>query len=192
MRGARRLSAKRLFLAMPTVLTLVSTSACTDGVYVNRSEYGTAYSGVQYVQYSAAMGTNQIVVFNSQYPPEPTLQSILSAAQTRYRSNQYRFFVGAPPQDWNGYTILLAFADGVQGNTNLCRNRNQPLRPVSAGKTALHAEYCYGETLVVEANGYTQAVSGPDDPRFAKLVQGVVSALFEQPVQRSIPDRRWF
>ncbi len=165
-------------------------AGCGDGVFVNRSEYGTAYSGVLYVQYSAAVGTNQIVVFNSPYPPEPTLQSVLAGARARYQSNQYRFFVGAPPPDWNGYTILLAFADGVLGNQNLCRNRNQPLRPMSAGKTTLHAEYCYGETLVVEATGYTRAVSGPDDPRFAKLVGGVISALFEQPVQRDVPSER--
>lgn len=154
-------------------------SACDNGVFVNRSEAPTAYSGGYYAWSTAAMGTNQIVVYNSPYPPEQTVISVLNAAHARYQSNQYRFFAGAPIVDWNGYTVVLAFADGPLGNSNLCVNRDQPLRPMSAGWTSVFAEYCLGPTLVTEASAYTRTVTGPDDPHFAELVGGVIAALFE-------------
>jgi hypothetical protein len=154
-------------------------SACDQGVFVNRSEAPTAYSGGYYAWSTAAMGTNQIVVYNSPYPPEQTINSVLNAAQARYQSNQYRFFAGAPVTDWNGYTVVLAFADGPLGNRNLCNSRDQPLRPMSAGWTSIFAEYCLGPTLVTEASAYTRAVTGPDDPQFAKLVGATIAALFE-------------
>jgi hypothetical protein len=168
-----------LCLAAALILAGAGLSACDQGVFVNRSESPTAYSGFYYVQSTAAMGTNQVVVYNSPYPPETTVGGILSAAQARYQSNQYRFFAGPPVADWNGYTVVLAFSDGPLGNQNLCVNRDQPLRPMSAGWTSLFAEYCLGSTLVTEASAYTRVVTGPDDPRFAKLVGGVIAALFE-------------
>src|SRR5882757_7852747 len=107
-------------LAAALILVGLALSACADGIFVNRSEAPTAYGGSYYVQSTAAIGTNQVVVYNSPYPPEPTISGVLSAAQARYQSNQYRFFAGPPAADWNGYTVVLAFADGVQGNRNLC------------------------------------------------------------------------
>jgi hypothetical protein len=163
------------------VLILAGTllSACDKGIFVNRSETPTAYSGAYYVSSTAAMGTNQVVVYNSPYPPEPTVSGVLTAAQQRYQSNQYRFFAGPPGADWNGYTVVLAFSDGPQGNRNLCIDRDLPLRPMTAGWTSVFAEYCLGPTLVTEASAYTRVVTGPDDPRFNELVGGVLAALFE-------------
>jgi hypothetical protein len=169
----------RSFPCLALILAAAVLSACDQGVFVNRSEAPTAYSGSYYVQSTAAIGTNQIVVYNSPYPPEPTIEGVMKAAQARYQSNQYRFFAGPPVADWNGYTVVLAFADGPQGNRNLCVDPNQPLRPMSAGWTSVFAEYCLGPTLVTEASAYTRLVAGPDDPRFVKLVGGVLAALFE-------------
>jgi hypothetical protein len=167
------------YTAAALILAGMTLSACDDGVFVNRSESPTAYTGYFYVQSTAMMGINQVVVYNSPYAPDPTIKGVLDAAHLRYQSNQYKFFAGAPIADWNGYTVVLAFADGIQGNQNLCVNREEPLRPTKPGWTSIFAEYCLGSTLVTEANAYTKAVSGLDDPRFAKLVGGVISALFE-------------
>ncbi len=154
-------------------------AGCDQGVFVNRNPTPSAFSGYDNIQQVAANGRNQIVVYNSPFPPDATINSILAAAQKRYASNQYRFFAGPPTPDWNGYTVLLAFSDGVTGNRNLCQNRQQPLRPMTGGWTTIFAEYCLGDILVTEATAYTRPVNGPDDPRFTKLVEAALGGLFE-------------
>jgi hypothetical protein len=174
MQTAKR-SPTRLAVLALAALGLV---ACDDGVYVNRSAL-VAYSGEIYVQSTAAIGANQIVVFNSPYVPDATINGILAAARERYASDQYRFFAGPPTPEWNGYTVILAFSDGPLGNQNLCKNKQMPLRPMSGGWTTVFAEYCLNDILVSEVTAYTRPVNGPDDPRFSNLMGSVFSALFE-------------
>jgi hypothetical protein len=169
---------KRCLTYVAGVAVGFGLTACGDGIYVNRTET-VAYSGETYVQSSAAIGTNQVVVFNSPYAPDETINSVLTAARERYTSNQYRFFAGPPIADWNGYTVLMAFSDGPLGNQNLCKNRQIPLRPMSGAWTTIFAEYCLGDILVSEVTAYTRPVNGPNDPRFSQLVGSVVSGLFQ-------------
>jgi hypothetical protein len=131
------------------------------------------------VQSLGATGTNQVVVFNSPYAPDPTINAILDAARKRYTSNQFRFFAGAPIPEWNGYTLLVAFSDGPLGNQNLCKNRQTPLRPVSADRTSLFVEYCVGDVLVSEVSAHSRPVKGVDDPQFAKLMGAAFAGIFE-------------
>src|SRR4051794_15532253 len=102
-------------------LAAVALAACdTTGIFINRSESPSAYGGANYAWSTAAMGSNQVVVYNSPYTPDATINGILGAAHARYQSDQYRFFAGSPIEDWNGYTVVLAFSDGPVGNRNLC------------------------------------------------------------------------
>ena len=153
-------------------------AACESGVSVVRYESSTAFSGEVYGNDLAAHGSNAVTVYDSPFPPDRTNAAILNALHERYAGNQYRFFSGDPPPDWNGYTIVLAFADGVLGNSNLCRNPAQPRRPTSAGRTAMFGEVCLGDILVTEVQGYGPPVSGPDDPGLSKLTGAVVAELF--------------
>ncbi len=151
---------------------VLAVAAC-DGVVVNRSELGSTYSGALYAQSQAASGTNSLMVRNSPFPPD----AVLTAVRERYQGGQFRFGLGPAPQDWNGYTVVLAFGGAPVGNQNLCQNPNLPL-PLATGHTTVIADYCYGNLLVTEASGWTSTISGPDDPRFKNLVGSVVAELF--------------
>jgi hypothetical protein len=180
---------KSLVRAVALATAVFGLAACEDSVYVNRSEL-INFSGETYVQFSAAVGTNQIVVFNSPYAPDPTINAMLAAAKQRYASDQYRFFAGPPVPDWNGYTLIVAFSEGVQGNQNLCRDRQAPLRPMRAGWTDIFAEYCLGNILISETKAYTRPVTGPDDPKFSKLMGSVFASLFEYRLPTSAGSAR--
>jgi hypothetical protein len=147
---------------------------CSDAVVVNRSEINPGYTGEFYVQTQAQNGVNAVVLRNSPFPPD----TVVSAIQSRYQSNQYRFAPGPTPEGWNGYTVVLGFGGPTIGNQNLCQNPNLPMRLPSAGETSVIGDYCYGNILISEAQGWTGAVAGPDDPRFSKLMGSVVAELF--------------
>ncbi|HEX9463925.1 MAG TPA: hypothetical protein VGB82_15100 [Alphaproteobacteria bacterium] len=155
------------------VATTVLVAGCSDAVMVNRSEIAAGYTGDFYVQTQAQNGVNAVVLRNSPFPPD----SVISAIQSRYQSNQYRFGPGPAPQNWNGYTVVIGFGGPTIGNQNLCQNPNLPLRLQSAGETSVIGDYCYGNILISEAQGWTGAVSGPQDPRFSKLMGAVVAEL---------------
>jgi len=176
--------------AASLVVSSLALAACSGGdVVVQRSESPTAFSGDTYVQYSAAYGANAISIYNPPFAPEATVDAVLAAARERYASGQYRFFAGPPPEDWNGYTIRIAFGR-ILGNSNLCAKPEQPLFPAAAGRTELLAEYCYGGILVTEARGWAPALTGPDDPHLKQVVAGMVAELFAyRPRRGSKPPR---
>lgn len=163
---------KRLFSCIAAIAT-VALTAC-DGVFVNRSEGASVYTGYLYAQSQAAGGTNAVMVRNSPFPPE----AVVTALQDRYQGDQYRFGLGASPADWNGYTVVLAFGGAPVGNQNLCQNPNLPLPVAASGRTAVIGEYCVGNLLVSEASGWTSAVNDPQDQRFKNLIGDVVAELF--------------
>lgn len=163
---------KRLFFCAVGAAALALTGC--DGAMVNRSEAAGGYTGFLYTQSQAANGTNAVVLRNSPFPPE----AVVSAVQSRYDGDQYRFGLGPSPAGWNGYTVVLAFGGAPAGNQNLCQNPNLPLPVAASGRTAVIGDYCYGNILVGEATGWTGSVNNPEDPRFRNLVGDVVAELF--------------
>lgn len=160
-------------LSLALGAAVLAIAGC-GGVVVNRSEIAGGYTGSLYTQSQAAGGTNAVTVRNAPFPPE----AILNALRARFQGDQYRFGLGPPPAEWNGYTIVLGFGGAPVGIQNLCQNPDVPLRTTLAGRTDLIGDYCYGNILVTEATGWTGAVTGPDDPRFQHLVGDVVTELF--------------
>ena len=162
---------KRLFLCAAGIAAMALT-AC-DGTMVNRSEVAGGYTGFLYTQSQAAAGTNAVVLRNSPFSPP----AVVSAVQSRYQGDQYRFGLGPSPADWNGYTVVLAFGGAPVGNQNLCQNQNLPLPVAASGRTTVVGDYCLGNILVSEATGWTTSVNTAEDPRFRKLVGDVVAEL---------------
>jgi hypothetical protein len=157
---------------------VLGLAACSDGVKVMSSESASTFTGAFYTQSQAAMGTNGVVVRNDPFPDGAVLQAL----RTRYQGNQYRFGLGTPT-DWNGYTLVIGFGSAAIGNQNLCQNPGLPLLPAPAGQTAIIGDYCYGALLLTEAQGWTSAISDPNDPRLVNLVGDVAAELFAYRLQ---------
>lgn len=152
-------------------------AACSgDGVTTVRS--ADVGSAAFYVQSAAANGTNAVVVRNSPYPPE----AVLDALRDRYKGNQYRFALGAPP-DWNGYTVVIGFGQPPVGAQNQCENPNLPQALSPPGIIELVADYCSGNRLITETRGRAPA-TGPDDSQFRELIGQTVGELFTNEPER--------
>lgn len=156
--------------------TLALLAAC-DGVMTNRLE-SAGNPSLQLVAPDGAMaGSNLALIRNNPFPGDPAGLAIAGVMNANNPMRLYRFAL-APQPDWNGYTVILVFGETPVGNQNFCQNTTLPPRPTPPGQTAVVADLCYGPQLITEVSGHTSAVSGPDDPRFAALIGGVLEDLF--------------
>ena len=156
---------------------LALLAGCSDGVTTYRSE-GAGNPGLQlYAPDAALNGSNLALIRNNPFPGDPAGLAIVGVMNANNPMQLYRFAL-APQPDWNGYTVILVFGETPVGNQNFCQNTTLPPRPTAPGQTAVVADLCYGPQLITEVYGHTSAVSGPDDPRFAALIGGVLEDLF--------------
>lgn len=150
-----------------------------NGVTTYRSEGAGNPSLQLYAPDAALNGSNLALIRNNPFPSDPAGVAIVGVMNANNPMRLYRFAL-TPQPDWNGYTVILAFGESPVGNQTLCQNTTLPPRPMPPGKTAVIADLCYGPQLITEVYGHTDAVSGPDDPRFAALIGGVLEDLFAQ------------
>jgi len=156
---------------------LALLAGCNDGVTTYRSE-AAGNPGLQlYAPDAALNGSNLALIRNDPFPGDPAGLAIIAVMNANNPMRLYRF-APAPQPDWTGYTVILAFGQSPVGNKSLCQNTTLPTRPMPPGQTAIVADLCYGPQLITEVSGHSAAVNGPDDPRFAALVGGVLEDLF--------------
>jgi hypothetical protein len=175
--------------------TLALLACCSGGVTTYRSEGAGNPSLQLYAPDATLNGSNLTLIRRNPFPGDPAGLAIVGVMNANNPMQMYRFAL-APQPDWNGYTLILAFGEVPVGNKTLCQDTTLLPRPMPPGQTAVIADLCYGPQLITEVYGHTDAVSGPDDPRFAALIGGVLSDLFarRQPhypraVPRELPFR---
>lgn len=61
---------------------------------------------------------------------------------------------------------------------SFCASQPEGASPASAERIELRAGFCRGDVLLAAVDGWVEEVKGPDDPRFAQLMQQVVRDLF--------------
>lgn len=99
---------------------------------------------------------------------EPALQTRmlrLTTDQEAAEDPDFRLVVVFNPQ---GGDHLMAF----------CESQPEGAPPVSAERIELRAGFCRGDDLLGAVDGWVEEAEGPDDPRFAQLMQQVVRDLF--------------
>ncbi len=152
-------------------------AGCSGGITTYRSEAAGNPGFQLYAPDAALNGSNLALIRNNPFPSDPAGLAIVGLMNVNNPMQRYRFAL-APQPDWNGYTVILAFGEVPVGNQSLCQNTTLPPRPMPPGTTAVIADLCYGPLLITEVYGHTDAVTGPDDPRFAALIGGVLEDLF--------------
>ncbi len=166
----------RLGLLAATFAGALALAACEHGITTFRSE-ASGWPTEQYnAPYAALNGTNLAIVRDNPFPADKGNEAVLAVMRVNNPMRMYRFAL-APTPDWNGYSVILGFGESPVGNQNLCQNPALPLRPTPVGRTSLIADLCYGPLMITEVYGHTDVVGGPDDPRLAALVGGVLEDL---------------
>ena len=97
-------------------------------------------------------------------------------------------FVVTPPEDFaSPYRVILLF-DNVQFYTTqkLCGRSPDSFEPRTNGTIRIHAALCANEKPLTSLSGHISGPSGPDDPRFNKLI-GQITINLLPPFN---PDRR--
>jgi hypothetical protein len=86
-----------------------------------------------------------------------------------------------PANDPYGYRMVVAFGGWPVGGDNYCRNTMLAPRPGSADMTEMHMVLCAGSAPLTESAGRTRRITSPDDPRFARLISDLLTALMLSP-----------
>lgn len=176
MKRPRDTRVRRLPPAALLAGALALLSACT-GITTYRSEAAGNPNLQLEAPYAAMNGSILAIVRNNPFPSDPAGQMIVAVMNANNPMQKYRFSL-VPMPDWNAYSVVLAFGETPVGNVSFCQNTMVPPRPMPPGETAVVADLCLGPQLVTEVWGHSPAVSGPDDPRFASLIGGVLEDLF--------------
>jgi hypothetical protein len=149
---------------------LALLAGCSGGVTTYRSEAAGNPSLQLYAPDAALNGSNLTLIRGNPFPGDPAGLAIVGVMNANNPMQMYRFALAPQPD----------FGEVPVGNKTLCQDTTLLPRPMPPGQTAVITDLCYGPQLITEVYGHTDAVSGPDDPRFAALIGGVLSDLFAQ------------
>jgi hypothetical protein len=177
----------RRILLLVTMTAGLGMTGCSGGPYTYWQE-GVTHPASNAPSMVASKGVSLTVIREIPFADDRDGNGIFAAIQSSYQGRAYKFARGKPPSDWNGYTLVLTFADGVIGNSNQCRSNAPPLLGAPAERTAIIADYCLGQTLVAEVIGRIDGVTGPQDPKLTALVHAVMSEMFMQRAPRDHRD----
>jgi hypothetical protein len=176
-------------LCFATVVT-----GCANEVSVSRN-YIPQRGVPGHADYAKALGPVPVVMLNSPFAP-PTVVAALQRNDPR----RHQFTTDPPSSLEGGYRILLGFDRFPPGGLYVCRGpltegapaaTPQPAqRPTS---TSIYGAFCLGPALLSEAVATAPRVDSPDDPRFARLMGDLLTALmpfrdpYDNPGNRCFP-----
>lgn len=149
---------------------LLGLAGCTGGGVTTHS-YVFNHDVRGHVEYAASHGPTQAVIYNS--PIESA--AVISAMQGRNPGPPLTFVAAAA--DAPGYRVVISFGPSPAGVDEFCRTSNVPPRPLPSGRTEAAAVFCIGGTILSEASASADRIESSQDPRLARLMQDLLSAL---------------
>lgn len=182
----------RAVLLLVPVLVL---GACSDISTIHYSYYNSGYSP-SHVQLAAASGPSLAVIRDDPFPADHNNEGVLAAMQGRNFGPRMYFTQTPRPDDKYGYKVVMNFGPGpstsegyapstsggygssAPGGYNACTYGPTP--PVSErrpGPISVSAAFCVGDILLTDTSGSIGEATGPDDPRFRRLIGDIMVAL---------------
>lgn len=160
-----------------TVLALAAAVAgCADGSIVHYSYYNSAYTP-GHVQLAAANNPSLAVIRGNPFPQDRDNRGVVAAMQGRNFGPKMFFNQVQRPDDKFGYKVILDFA-GAQPGYAACGTSPTPAATTpSSGPVSVLASFCVGEVLLTDALGSISGATGPEDPRFQRLIGDLMVAL---------------
>jgi hypothetical protein len=192
-------SYEEVAMRAPIILALsAALCGCTDSSIVHHNYYNSAYEP-GHVMLAAANGPSLAVIRNDPFPQDRNGEGVLAAMQGRNLGPRMYFSQTPRPDDKYGYKVILDFAgrggDAGYGSSGYggialtygasyqCQASPAPASaapPAAAppsGDIVVSAAFCVGNLLLTDASASISGASGPDDPRFKRLIGDVMVAL---------------
>lgn len=95
----------------------------------------------------------------------------------------------ASPEDRYGYKVVLNFGSSLYGTSDECQAQpTPPAHTPPAGRITASAAFCVGDALLSHAHGAVHGATGPDDPKFRRLIGDLLVAL-TPPYNPNRPER---
>jgi hypothetical protein len=155
----------------------LALGACADASTVHTSYYNSGYTP-GHVQLAAASGPSLAVIRNDPFPTDRNSEGVLAAMQARNFGPKMYFTQTPRPDDRYGYKVVMNFGPSIYGSGYSCAY--EPTPPAStppSGPINVSAAFCVGDILLTDAAGSVGGATGPDDPRFHRLIGDIMVAL---------------
>lgn len=158
------------------VIAAAALSGCMDGAIVHYSYYNSAYTP-DHVGLAAASGPSLAVIRNDPFPQDRDNRAVVAAMQGRNFGPKMYFNQVPRPDDRYGYKVILDFGGERSGYTQCTVPPTPPATTAPAGRISVLATFCIGDLLLTDALGSISGASGPEDPRFQRLIGDMLVAL---------------
>jgi len=170
----------------PFVLALSAVlCGCAGTSVVHHNYYNSAYEP-GHIALAAANSPSLAVIRNDPFPQDRSGEGVLAAMQGRNLGPRMYFSQTPRPDDKYGYKVILSFGGAVPeagyapgyGASYQCQAGPAPAAAAPAGGTiSVDAAFCVGNLLLTDASGSISGATGPDDPRFQRLIGDIMVAL---------------
>ncbi len=175
-----------------TLLTLVilaaAGTACSNSdVVLSPTSFYVAYTPTVLSNAATTGGVLVEVIGNPFDAPKGDLERAITAAMTGSHFGPHVDFVTTPPEGFRSpYRIVMVF-DSTQGYTQikLC-GQTGSIAPGAGESVKVHTALCAADKPLTGLWGRVRDVSGPDDPKFRRLISQITTNLLP-PFN---PDRR--
>jgi hypothetical protein len=158
------------------LLAGIVLSGCTDGAIIHYNYYNSAYTPSQ-VDLAAASGPSLAVVRNNPFPQDRDNRGVVAAMQARNYGPRMYFDQARRAEDRYGYKVVLDFGERPGYLTQCAAAPAPPVVAPTNGRISVLASFCVGDLLLTDALGSIGGASGPDDPRFQRMIGDVMVAL---------------
>jgi hypothetical protein len=182
-------------MRMPMIVALAAAlCGCADGLdgsVVSHNYYNSAYEPGQ-IALAAASGPSLAVIRNNPFPEDQNNEGVLAAMQGRNLGPRMYFTQTPRPDDKYGYKVILSF-NGVSSSGESyspssgyspfgynAQCQAQPTPPSTGRLTdyiSVTGTFCVGNLLLTDASASVSGATGPDDPRFKRLIGDMMVAL---------------
>jgi hypothetical protein len=181
----------------PIILALgAALCGCADGSVVSHNYYNSAYEP-GHIALAAANNPSLAVIRGDPFPQDSNGEGVLAAMQGRNLGPRMYFSQTPRPDDKYGYKVILNFGGAAApeagyasgypagygtgyGNYSYqCQAGPTPAAtkaPVG-GEISVDAVFCVGNLMLTDASGSISGATGPDDPRFQRLIGDIMVAL---------------
>jgi hypothetical protein len=182
-----RFAQEELMRAPIVIAAVAALCGCSDASLVHYNYYNSAYEP-GHVALAAANGPSLAVIRNDPFPQDRNNEGVVAAMQGRNLGPRMYFSQTPRPDDKYGYKVILNFgAASSAGDANYaplgagyqqCQAQPTPPAPAPAsGDITVTGTFCVGDRLLTDASASISSATGPDDPRFRRLIGDMMVAL---------------
>lgn len=151
----------------------LALAGCAGVSTVTHFYYNSAYTPA-HVALAAANNPAQAVIRGNPFANDVNNQGVIAAMQGRNWGPKIFFSPTPRPDDIYGYKMVMAF-NGIGPNSYaLCNAPPAPPQPSGNDRIDAAIAFCVGDVLLTDASGHVSGATGPDDPKFKRLISDLM------------------